>query len=130
MINKFEVGLKKFRITFSTINFILGLVILYFVIFILPSKYELYGETIQYWVMLFSPIPVFIISYLTLKKLNKFEYPLAAGNIFLGLGYGYIIFNLIRSPHVNTDNIEIGFLPTYLMIICLLNIFLLLKKEV
>ena len=130
MINKFEVGLKKFRITFSTINFILGLVILYFVIFIFTSKYELYGETIQYWVMLFSPIPVFIISYLTLKKLNKFEYPLAAGNIFLGLGYGYIIFNLIRSPHVNTDNIEIGFLPTYLMIICLLNIFLLLKKEV
>lgn len=96
----------------------------------MPSKYELYGETIQYWVMLFSPIPVFLISYLTLKKLNKFEYPLAAGSIFLGLGYGYITFNLIRSPHVNTDNIEIGFLPTYLMIICLLNIFLLLKKEV
>ena len=122
--------MKKFKITFSTINFILGLVILYFVIFILPSKYELYGETIQYWVMLFSPIPVFIISYLTLKKLNKFEYPLAVGNIFLGLGYGYITFNLIRSPQVNIDNIEIGFLPTYLMIICLLNIFLLLKKEV
>ena len=122
--------MKKFKITFSTTNFILGLIISYFVIFILPSKYELYGETIHYWLMLFSPIPFFLISYLTLKKLNKFKYPLVAGNIFLGLGYGQITFNLIRSPHVNTDNFEIGFLPTYLTIICLLNIFLLLKKEV
>ena len=122
--------MKRFKFVFSIINFLLGLIISYFVIFILTSKFELYGETIHYWVMLFSPIPVLLISYLTLKKLNKFKYPLAAGNIFLGLGYGYITFNLIRSPHVNTDNFEIGFLPSYLMIICLLNIFLLLKKEV
>lgn len=105
------------------------MIISYFVIFILPSKYELYGETIQYWVMLLSPIPLFFSSYITLKKLNNLRYPLAAGNIFLGLGYGQITFNLIRSPHVNAENIEIGLFPIYLMIICLLNIFLLLKKE-
>lgn len=122
--------MKKFKITFSAINFILGLVVSYFAIFILPSKYEFYGTTIQYWVMLFSPIPLFLTSYITFKQLTSFKYPLAAGNIFLGLGYGYITFNLIFSPHVTSENIEIGFLPSYLMIICLINIYILLKKKV
>ena len=122
--------MKKFKITFSAINFILGLVVSYFAIFILPSKYEFYGTTIQYWVMLFSPIPLFLTSYINFKQLTSFKYPLAAGNIFLGLGYGYITFNLIFSPHVTSENIEIGFLPSYLMIICLINIYILLKKKV
>ena len=116
--NHYALKMKKFKITFSIINFILGLVVSYFAIFILPSKYEFYGNTIQYWVMLFSPTPLFLTAYIYFKQLNSFIYPLAAGNIFLGLGYGYITFNLIFSTHVNFENIEIGFLPTYLMIIC------------